>query len=292
MSEIAGPELNAALVHLLDPQGREMGKASGCLLRLRDNLYLLTNWHVVTNLRWTSESERREAQTHSRWASDFDFSPWAIRVSVRIGTSQRVLRILQLQEELDPQSAGQPAFAWEPGSYLFHGAGLMPNADLVCLHLASDISQQESDLRTTLQQSVRFGYSIEETGIGHGLSISDPVFVVGYPVGMGRNDFDPPIWTSGTVASDPLSDWDGPRFLIDSRTRPGQSGSAVIAYAPERRGLAAQHQLLGVYSGRIDESADIGSVWPVTDLVDSLQKHGVVSRFDGSHTRHHDVLLR
>jgi hypothetical protein len=101
-----------------------------------------------------------------------------------------------------------------------------------------------------------------------------------------------PIWISGTVASHPFSDWDGPRFLIDSRRRRGQIRISVNAYAPERRGLAAQYQLLGVYSGRIDESADIGSAWPVADLVGSLREHGVVPRFDGAHTRHGDVLLR
>ena len=67
-------------------------------------------------------------------------------------------------------------------------------------------------------------------------------------------------------------DWENlPRFLIDSRTRSGQSGSPVIAYSdggavPMADGSLAfmsgpMEQFFGVYSGRINAESDLGVVW-------------------------------
>ncbi|MFT2214699.1 hypothetical protein ACLJYM_22860 [Rhizobium giardinii] len=61
---------------------------------------------------------------------------------------------------------------------------------------------------------------------------------------------------------------DLPQFLVDCRTRPGQSGSPVVAVRNgmihrkngniEMGGYASE--LLGIYSGRISENSDIGIV--------------------------------
>jgi hypothetical protein len=61
------------------------------------------------------------------------------------------------------------------------------------------------------------------------LWVSQDVSVVGYPYGL-RGSFDLPLWTGGTIASEPalLHHYRGkeyPLFLIDSRSRSGQSGS-------------------------------------------------------------------
>lgn len=80
------------------------------------------------------------------------------------------------------------------------------------------------------------------------------------------------IWTRGAIATEPEADFGGlPRFLIDSRTRPGQSGSPVLFYSaaglvPTRDGGSAMYsgpvtKLLGVYSGRINGQSDLGFVW-------------------------------
>lgn len=60
------------------------------------------------------------------------------------------------------------------------------------------------------------------------LTPSTAVSIIGFPfaqssiAGIG-------IWARGTIASEPeLNFGDWPRFLIDSRTRPGQSGSPVV----------------------------------------------------------------
>jgi hypothetical protein len=76
-----------------------------------------------------------------------------------------------------------------------------------------------------------------------------------------------------------------PMFLIDARTRKGQSGSAVMRHRPDRtvnvgadgnlqRNFGAQSQLLGLYSGRTSDESDLGFVWAL-EHVDVICRSGV-----------------
>lgn len=112
---------------------------------------------------------------------------------------------------------------------------------------------------------------------------ADAVSVVGFPFGQNGGGLFA-IWATGFVATEPEIDLsDLPTFLIDCRTRRGQSGSPVIAH---RNGGAIPLQgqttrnfyigpitnFLGVYSGRINEESDLGIVWKrsaIAELVDS-----------------------
>jgi Trypsin-like peptidase domain len=99
---------------------------------------------------------------------------------------------------------------------------------------------------------------------------SQRVSVVGFPFGerIGQSFA---LWATGFVASEPEIDHGGrPVFLIDCRTRPGQSGAPVIHHEEVDTMFAASDggnetlsntQLLGLYSGRINEQSDIGIVW-------------------------------
>lgn len=106
----------------------------------------------------------------------------------------------------------------------------------------------------------------------------DIVSVVGFPFGMatgGRL----PIWATGFIASEPYVNLNGsdlPIFYVDCRSRPGQSGSAVIAHrsggmVAMENGSAALFEgpvtrLLGIYSGRVNAESDIGIVWRTSAL--------------------------
>ena len=103
------------------------------------------------------------------------------------------------------------------------------------------------------------------------LSPSSYLSIIGFPFGYAGGGA-LPIWVQGAIATEPSVDWDGlPRFLIDSRTRPGQSGSPVILYreaglttnaAGEHVVIPGPHErFVGVYSGRISEQSDLGIVW-------------------------------
>ena len=109
------------------------------------------------------------------------------------------------------------------------------------------------------------------------VNITSQVFIIGYPYGLNINPHIGKfgIWTSGSVASEPILDLNIkgeqlPVFLVDSKTREGQSGSPVIYYNLngidyERNGISIYsgtviHEV-GIYSGRINKDSDLGYVW-------------------------------
>lgn len=115
-------------------------------------------------------------------------------------------------------------------------------------------------------------YGLSRRALELPLDIAKPISIVGFPFGV-RVAGGWPVWVQGTVASDPALDFDDlPVFLIDSRTRPGSSGSPALHYYPKgssvrmraATALAVNQdiwELVGVYSGRINEQSDIGLLW-------------------------------
>ena len=108
-------------------------------------------------------------------------------------------------------------------------------------------------------------------------TVTEKVYIIGYPFGY---DLSPQngkyaMWITGSVASDPVLDLNikneqMPAFLVDARTRQGQSGSPVVYYSREgldyqNNGIALYgspilHEI-GIYSGRINKDSDLGYVW-------------------------------
>lgn len=141
--------------------------------------------------------------------------------------------------------------------------------------------------------------------------VTNQVFVVGYPYGYTTTSKRYlPIWSRGTIASEyeenltiPLEYIDElnklfnalelenddekkreikekiekvyyyemPMFLVDAKTRNGQSGSPVIMY--KKVNDEEKTFLLGIYSGRINEKSDLGYVWK-TELIKEIVESG------------------
>jgi len=111
------------------------------------------------------------------------------------------------------------------------------------------------------------------------LTPAEPVSVIGYPFGLvGAGDL--AIWTTGFIATEIDLDYGGlPQFLVDARTREGQSGSPVLAY---RTGMVRMRDgqsrilslpawdILGIYSGRINKDSDIGVVWKISAVAELI----------------------
>jgi hypothetical protein len=110
------------------------------------------------------------------------------------------------------------------------------------------------------------------------VSVSEQISVVGFPFGLKTHGT--AIWASGFIASEPELDYDGkPIFLIDCRTRKGQSGSAVIAHrngafssadAAMVVGGGPTTRFLGIYSGRVNEQSDLGIVWKASAILELI----------------------
>jgi V8-like Glu-specific endopeptidase len=109
------------------------------------------------------------------------------------------------------------------------------------------------------------------------LGVTDKVSVVGFPFGE-KTAGGLAIWATGSVASEPKYDHDElPIFLIDCRSREGQSGSPVLAYRSgsdinyfEDGSIIANGiphvNFLGIYSGRINSESDLGYVWKASAI--------------------------
>lgn len=129
---------------------------------------------------------------------------------------------------------------------------------------------------TALDDVELYRYDVANPGPPIRCGPAQTVSVVGFPFGIQAGG-SLAVWATGFVASEPDIDFgDLPIFLIDCRSRPGQSGSAVIAYgnggmfAMEDGSTAVMAgeviRLLGIYSGRINEQSDLGIVWKVAAL--------------------------
>jgi len=114
------------------------------------------------------------------------------------------------------------------------------------------------------------------------ISPSEIVSVVGFPFGKSVSGFYA-IWATGFIATEPDLDYENlPIFLIDCRSRKGQSGSPVIVHRNGNVIMADNSvsmynssitQFLGVYSGRINKESDLGMVWKtscIKELIDSI----------------------
>ena len=149
---------------------------------------------------------------------------------------------------------------------------LSSSADIVALNLtwADDVTRYPYYLETDLDRL--------DLAIGPAETVS----VIGFPFGIllsGRF----PVWATGFLAQEMVfvTD-DNPRFLIDCRTRPGQSGSPVIAFRPsgyrsEQDGKVTTTisgdkawEFLGLYSGRVHADSDLGMVWHTRAIKDLL----------------------
>lgn len=148
------------------------------------------------------------------------------------------------------------------------------SADVVALNLSwgSDVSRLPYYMKTNHDRSNIL------------VGPAETVSVIGFPFGLSSfGKF--PIWATGFMAQEiDLITPDNPVFLIDCRSRQGQSGSPVIAYrssgARRRDGdrtvatLSAEHawEFLGIYSGRVNPESDLGMVWHVSVVEELLQE--------------------
>jgi S1-C subfamily serine protease len=134
---------------------------------------------------------------------------------------------------------------------------------------------------TDIDDASLYAYDPWNPGPAIVVSPSDLVSIIGFPFGLlAGGAFG--IWISGFVASEPQIQLnDLPCFLVDSRTRPGSSGSPVIAH---RTGGAVSLEggnttlgggpvtrFLGVYSGRLNEASELGFIWKVTLVAEIIE---------------------
>ena len=129
-----------------------------------------------------------------------------------------------------------------------------------------------------------YPYDLDDTGPRILIGPADAVSVVGFPFGL-RESGSLAIWATGYVASEPVIDFNKlPVFLVDCRSRAGQSGSAVIGHRSAgpvviEGGTTVMlngpvMRFLGIYGGKINDQSDLGIVWKaaaIRTLVESIR---------------------
>ncbi len=247
--------LASLYVQVIDRLGVVQGNATGFVLRNADGTpYLITNRHVATGQ--NSLDELRVTPD----TPPISVLRVAMHAAGAFGTWLPV--VLELGDK-----DGRPNWLEHPG----HG----PRMDVIALPLGSTLEKQGISLftypRVPPAARMELGTELQVAGFPVGF---DPIHD-GAPLG---------VWTRGTIAWHPSLPWRKlPAFLIDCRSRPGQSGSPVVFAASEfttyrhatgRIATGPVQELVGVYSGRIHKDSDIGIVWK-RDAVREIVEHGV-----------------
>ena len=227
--------------------GSALGTASSFVAVHNSAHYLVTNWHVVAGRRPDSGT----AISASGAVPD--------QLSVTHNAASQLGVWLPKTEPLY-DSDGDPLWLEHPA----HGR----RVDVVALPIGTD-----ADLAF-------YSYDPQNPGTMILFTPGADVTIIGFPFGVTVGGF-LGIWVQGTVASEPDVDFSGLQcFLVDSRTRPGQSGSPVILHrigshlredGGTMLGAGEVERFIGVYSGRINNDSDLGYVWKVQALLDILE---------------------
>ena len=220
----------------------ELATATGFIVNKNNNLYLITNRHVVTGK--DNQTDECLDKIHAGIPNKIKF--WfPYEENGYFKWSVICLDLYDVNEK--PVWLEHPVYK--------------NKVDVVALNLGSF-------------NQTKFYYSCKSS---YSPIVTENVFIIGYPFGYNVRPKEGKyaIWSTGTVASDPDLDLEIngeqlPVFLVDAKTRKGQSGSPVIYYNAngfnrENGGLALyagpiSHEI-GIYSGRINAESDLGYVW-------------------------------
>ena len=231
-----------------------MASATGFVVEHDSKYYLITNWHAV------SGRHRNNGQP----LADHGGTPTRIQIwHGQIGAAGIISWVLITEQLVDVNNAPR---------WLEH------------LHFGRRVDAVALPLEVTTGINL-MPYNLAENPPILAADVPDSVNIIGFPYGIaaaGRIA----VWVQGSIATDMEVHYEQlPCFLIDSRTRRGQSGSPVLAYrgpaeaAPTTDGNihvghGGMSRLLGVYSGRINEESDLGLVWKTAAITEILE-HGV-----------------
>jgi Trypsin-like peptidase domain len=216
----------------------KLGQGTGFVWKLREQHYLVTNWHVLSMQDFfTGVNLRKDAGRPNRFRTLFN---------VQTGSFAKEWRDIAIRDSDD-----RPLWFVHPNKCV--DVAVLPlssGPEGIALYPLND--QANTPLR---------------------IKIGMEVFILGYPFEIKMPAF--PVWKRGSIASEPdlvrlVDDY----ILVDTASRPGMSGAPVIRrsmtnHLLETGDVAITSQTLtkfiGVYSGRLPtdhpHEAQIGLVW-------------------------------
>ena len=254
--------LTTAPVQVVNDQDTNLGVATAFFYENQNSqLFLITNWHVVTG-----------RKPSSPWNSKTGAIPSLLKLKLHrrqepIGSQSTILvtDIDEVHIPINSVDGSEPRWLEHPKHRL--------QVDVVAIPVEKHLDIEQKYHFNILNKFPHFVPDYEPEAM-------DNVFVIGYPWGIsataGRGGAIP-VYKRGSIASDPIIDYRRlPSLLIDCRTTTAMSGSPVVVshdgvWMPEGRMtddsiIGTITSFLGVYSGRIADKkneviSEIGIVW-------------------------------
>lgn len=230
--------------------GKPYGHATSFIWRHGEQLYLITNWHVVSGKNFQSGANLSNGRR-----------PDMLRAYLNLRTQKFGKQVFDITIR-DPDD--------RPLWFVHNSYG--SKVDIVAIPLPVGDDSPISSMRPINNLTV------QDLPVHVGME----VFILGYPFGVDPPGY--PVWKRGSIASEPdLAPLTTNYMLVDTASRPGMSGSPVIrrrtlSFAPMGGAVIpldrpSATKLVGIYSGRLhtkDRSdAQIGIVWP-TQLIEEI----------------------
>lgn len=222
---------------------------SGCLWNNQSKSYIITNWHNVTGINPNTGEN----------IGSFCPNQLEIRMKYSLPTGEKGLsEIMGAVREIDLYGAEHEKL------WLEHPRGR--NVDVVAVPITLGVPES-AVVSYVNEQEYELSWSPD---------IGDDCFIIGHPEGF-SGPLETPIWKRGSVASQPLLDYDDkPVFLLDTIGNRGLSGSPVIGKGtgiydskPGKKLspntiMGTWYNLVGIYAGRLSNSgigSQLGRVW-------------------------------
>ena len=259
--------LSTAPIWVYCSQGKLLSTATSFFYESTDSqLFLITNWHVVTGRNPLKPS-------HSKTGSVPCFAKIKVhKKQEKVGVIPHIVtsEISELSIPINSADGEDPKWLEHPKH--------KQTVDVVAIRLGEISEVKRIFALNVVNKWKEYQEDFEPEAM-------DDVYVIGYPWGLSstaERGGGIPIYKRGCISSDPVVDFQRlPSVLIDCRTTSAMSGSPVIAsrsgiHMPEgkltsKSVIGTVSKFLGVYSGRLfsDEKitgygkdiSEIGIVW-------------------------------
>lgn len=211
----------------LEETDQELATGTGFIYKYDSKLYLITNWHNVTGL---NPFTKKPLSTHG-------------------GLPDLMVIVLQLKDKNHIQWDTYSINLYDENGkadWYIHPR-YRENVDVVALEI--DFPENFAGKIYPIND---LKFDIIDS------KIADDIFILGYPLSMTGGGYFP-IWKKGSIATEPDIDYENlPKFLVDTASKPGMSGSPVILrksidYTGEisTTKFGVIENFIGIYSGRI-----------------------------------------
>ena len=283
-------------------EGIILSTATGFLVKENEEIFLITNRHVVTgkNIFTGNLLDNKMASVPNELIIEFPYEVRRINSDDKFWSNPFKVKLYQ-----------HDTIIYDEKLWIEHPI-YKDKVDIIAINVTS-ICKNSIEVLYNIGNCSYVNIPLYENIASMDIipKVTDPVFVVGYPYGYSTTSKRfLPIWSGATIASEyeenltgpidyidqynkiyqksklesdeqkkkqiieklnKINHYEAPAFLIDAKTREGQSGSPVI-YC-DKSGIEERTLLLGIYSGRVNKNSDLGYVWK-TKLIKEIVEKG------------------